>query len=70
MAGPTHGQRSIPAPSQALVTKDFKYLLWPEFDYEQLFDLRTDRAEEHDVAVFDQVIFSFEARFAGRSCRS
>jgi arylsulfatase len=39
----------IPA-SQALVSEDWKYILWPEFDYEQMFDLRTDRAEEHDLA--------------------
>ena len=39
----------IPA-SQALVQKDWKYFYWPEFDREQLFDLRADPREENDLA--------------------
>ncbi len=39
----------IPA-SEALVRKDWKYFYWPEFDYEQLFDLRADPLEENDLA--------------------
>jgi arylsulfatase len=39
----------IPA-SQALVRKDVKYMLWPDFGYEQLFDLARDPFEENDVA--------------------
>jgi arylsulfatase len=39
----------IPA-SEALVRKDWKYMLWPDFDYEQLFDLRADPLEEKDLA--------------------
>jgi arylsulfatase A-like enzyme len=39
----------IPA-SQALVTREWKYVLWPEFDYEELFDLRNDATEQHDLA--------------------
>jgi arylsulfatase A-like enzyme len=36
--------------SEALVTKDWKYFYWPDFEYEQLFDLRTDPQEEKDLA--------------------
>jgi len=39
----------IPA-SQALVRKDWKYLYWPDFDYEQLFRLIDDPLEENDLA--------------------
>jgi arylsulfatase A-like enzyme len=37
----------IPA-SQALVRKDWKYFYWPDFQIEQLFDLRADPHEEND----------------------
>ncbi len=36
--------------SQALVRKDWKYFLWPDFQKEQLFDLTKDPREEHDLA--------------------
>jgi arylsulfatase A-like enzyme len=39
----------IPA-SQALVRKDWKYFYWPDFEREQLFDLRADPREERDLA--------------------
>jgi arylsulfatase A-like enzyme len=39
----------IPA-SEALVRKDWKYMRWPDFDYEQLFDLLADPGEETDLA--------------------
>ncbi len=39
----------IPA-SEALVRKDWKYLFWPDFGVEQLFDLHADPAEENDLA--------------------
>ena len=35
--------------SQALVRKDWKYFYWPDFQMEQLFDLRDDPLEEHDL---------------------
>jgi arylsulfatase A-like enzyme len=35
--------------SEALVRKDWKYLLWPDFQREQLFDLRADPHEENDL---------------------
>jgi arylsulfatase len=38
----------IPA-SQALVRKDFKYIFWPDFKREQLFDLKADPLEENDI---------------------
>ena len=39
----------IPA-SEALVRKDWKYFYWPEFDREQLFNLKDDPKEENDLA--------------------
>ena len=39
----------IPA-SEALVRKDWKYMLWPGANYEQLFDLTADPREENDLA--------------------
>ena len=35
--------------SQALVAKDWKYILWPDFGTEQLFDLTNDPEEERDL---------------------
>lgn len=34
----------------ALVRKDFKYIQWPQFAYEQLFDLESDPFEQSDIA--------------------
>ncbi|HRE04183.1 MAG TPA: DUF4976 domain-containing protein, partial [Opitutaceae bacterium] len=34
--------------SQALVRKDEKYILWPDFNYEQYFDLLADPLEQND----------------------
>jgi arylsulfatase A-like enzyme len=39
----------IPA-SQALVRKDVKYIYWPDFQHEELFDLARDPHEEHNLA--------------------
>jgi hypothetical protein len=39
----------IPA-SEAVVRKDWKYIRWPDFDYEEYFDLVKDPREEHNVA--------------------
>ncbi len=36
--------------SEALVRKDVKYLLWPDFKHEELFDLKADPHEEHNLA--------------------
>jgi arylsulfatase len=42
--------RDIIPPSEALVSLDWKYMFWPDHDYEQLFDLRNDPQEENDLA--------------------
>ncbi|HMP80115.1 MAG TPA: sulfatase-like hydrolase/transferase [Pirellulaceae bacterium] len=39
----------IPA-SQAVVRRDVKYIYWPEWEYEQLFDLTEDPTEKQDIA--------------------
>lgn len=36
--------------SEALVRKNVKYLRWPDFAYEELFDLEKDPLEEHNLA--------------------
>ena len=40
--------RFIPA-SEALVRKDYKYFYWPDFHYEQLFDMTNDPGEMNDL---------------------
>lgn len=44
----TGHKQDIPS-SLALVRKDSKYILWPEYDYEQLFRLDNDPFEEKDL---------------------
>ena len=39
----------IPA-SQGVVRRDWKYVYWPEFEYEQLFDLTKDGRELRNLA--------------------
>lgn len=41
-------KRGIPQ-SSALVRKDFKYIFWPEYEYEQLFDMKNDPLEHKDI---------------------
>ncbi len=36
--------------SEALVSRDWKYIYWPDFEYEQLFHLSDDPMEENDLA--------------------
>ena len=36
--------------SEALVQKEMKYLRWPDFGHEELFDLQKDPMEEHNLA--------------------
>jgi arylsulfatase len=36
--------------SEALVRKDVKYIYWPDFKHEELFDLRADPLEEKNLA--------------------
>lgn len=35
--------------SEALVRKDYKYMYWPDFSFEQLFDLGSDPGELEDI---------------------
>jgi arylsulfatase len=35
--------------SEALVRKDVKYIWWPDFKHEELFDLKRDPLEEHNL---------------------
>ena len=35
--------------SQALVQHDWKYIYWPDYKVEQLFDLKSDKLEENDL---------------------
>ncbi|MCW1923730.1 sulfatase [Luteolibacter arcticus] len=39
----------IPA-SEALVTRDWKYIFWPDSGYEELFDLKNDPGEQANLA--------------------
>jgi arylsulfatase A-like enzyme len=57
----------IPA-SEALVRKDYKYFYWPNFKYEQLFDLKNDPGELYDLfnstnPVHQQVLKDMRKRF-------
>jgi arylsulfatase len=36
--------------SQGVMRKDWKYIEWPEFDYQQLFDLQADPGEIRNLA--------------------
>lgn len=36
--------------SEALVRRDMKYIYWPDFKYEELFDLKSDPYEERNLA--------------------
>lgn len=56
----------IPA-SEALVSKEWKYFYWPEFDREQLFNLTDDPIEERDLAGLPEYqarLKAMRARFA------
>lgn len=46
---PVHLRENIIPASEALVRKDYKYLLWPNYKVEQLFDLRNDGYELNDL---------------------
>ncbi len=53
--------------SEALVRKEMKYLYWPDFKYEELFDLRADRAETNNLAaspVQSAALAEMRARFS------
>lgn len=46
---PVHLREDIIPASEALVRKDYKYMLWPNYNVEQLFDLRNDTYELNDL---------------------
>mmetsp|Transcript_24201 Transcript_24201/g.36812 ORF Transcript_24201/g.36812 Transcript_24201/m.36812 type:complete len:169 (+) Transcript_24201:2-508(+) len=46
---PMHSSPDFIPASEALVRKDYKYLYWPNYDYEELFDLRNDPGEVNDL---------------------
>ena len=53
--------------SEALVRKEVKYLYWPDFQHEELFDLTADRAETHNLAAAPNqatTLASLRSRFA------
>ena len=53
--------------SEALVRKDLKYIYWPDFKYEELFDLKRDPLEEHNLAqnaAYSTTLKRLRARFA------
>lgn len=65
---PTLRRASFIPASEALVSKDWKYLYWPETRTEQLFDLTTDPREENDLASLPEHQDQLERlreRFAG-----
>ena len=47
---PTITSRDRIPTSWAVVRKDVKYIYWPEFEYEQLFDLVRDPTELNNLA--------------------
>jgi arylsulfatase A-like enzyme len=47
---PTITSRDRIPSSQAVVRRDWKYVQWPEFEHEQLFDLKNDRQELINLA--------------------
>lgn len=46
--GTIRNKETIPA-SLALVRKDVKYILWPQFEHEEFFDLKADPHEEKNL---------------------
>jgi arylsulfatase A-like enzyme len=46
---PVHLREDIIPASEALVRKDYKYMLWPNYDVEQFFDLKNDTYELNDL---------------------
>jgi arylsulfatase len=63
---PVHLKKEIIPASEALVRKDYKYMLWPNFDVEQFFDLKNDTFELTDLIkseAHQKVIGEMRARF-------
>ena len=51
---PTHIHPDVIPESSALVRKDYKYMRWPGSGTEQLFDLKSDPLELHDLIKSEQ----------------
>ena len=47
---PTITSRNRIPSSQGVIRRDWKYIEWPEFDFQQLFDLRNDPGEIRNLA--------------------
>jgi hypothetical protein len=47
--GPPHGPAHFLPKAEALVRKDFKFMHWPEYNFDQLFHLHKDPMEEDDI---------------------
>jgi hypothetical protein len=47
---PTITSRDRIPSSQGVIRRDWKYVYWPEFDYEQLFNLKEDGQEIRNLA--------------------
>ena len=65
---PMHSNPNYIPASEALVRKDYKYFYWPNFKYEQLFDLKNDPGELYDLfnstnPVHQQVLKDMRKRF-------
>jgi hypothetical protein len=48
---PTITSRDRIPSSQGVIRQDWKYVSWPEFQYEQLFDLKKDPQEFRNLAI-------------------
>ncbi len=65
---PMHSNPNYIPASEALVRKEYKYFYWPNFKYEQLFDLKNDPGELYDLfnstnPVHQQVLKDMRKRF-------
>ncbi len=63
---PTITNRDRIPSSQAVVGPRYKYVNWPEWDHEQLFDLQSDPSEKHnlvDQTEYQQVLQDQRQRF-------
>jgi arylsulfatase A-like enzyme len=59
--------------SEALVRQDLKYIYWPDFRHEELYDLRGDSLEERNLAqdvAHAKTLASLRLRFAELKARA
>jgi arylsulfatase len=54
---PTITSRERIPSSQGVIRRDWKYVYWPEYDYEQLFDLKKDPDESRNLAAESSASF-------------